>query len=506
MPAASRVPPLPSPVRLAQRRALHTGVASVERLLGPSQVAALRGTPRTWTEPDFAQVWAEAAASAPTNSVNNLYVHVPFCKSICAFCNYDRLKPSHPDALKRWRDRVMASIEALAPAVRPLSFGALYLGGGTPSVLPARILGEILGALDTQFSWRPQASRALELDPALVNPAKVEVLLKHRFQHYSFGVQTQSAAVNEAHNRGPQGPETIERCLSLLPGPALATVAADILIGLAGVTPEDTLSDLERLLRHPRRPRVDVFHLTPTREYVQSHFGGSREAAQQALAQYDPAFDKRLEALCAKWRYDLGSEGSHHARTLTPRTASWLLGPAHARERARLYRGDLQTLLARRRDGVPLGLRPWQATSYSQLATNVRAPLNLLGLGPSARSQIFGRAAVVGRPHAGETGATTYQGHALTLQDELRSFVLFDLRDRGFLDEGEIRSLFGMALEDAMPEALAVWVDTGLLRRAPGGWTAHRGSPGDLARAALWAVPDAALHDLIESKRPDRRS
>jgi coproporphyrinogen III oxidase-like Fe-S oxidoreductase len=112
----------------------------------------------------------------------------------------------------------------------------------------------------------------------------------------------------------------------------------------------------------------------------------------------------------------------------------------------------------------------------------------------------------VGRPHAGETGATTYQGHALTLQDELRSFVLFDLRDRGFLDEGEIRSLFGMALEDAMPEALAVWVDTGLLRRAPGGWTAHRGSPGDLARAALWAVPDAALHDLIESKRPDRRS
>lgn len=500
MPAAPRVPDLPAPERLEQRTALHDQVAAVERLLGPSQVAALGGHPRTWSEPELAELWAEAAETSPTEAVNNLYVHVPFCKSICSFCNYDRLKPSHPDALRRWRDRVLGSIAVLAPAVKPLSFGALYFGGGTPSVLPARILEEVLEALDSAFSWRPRASRALELDPALVNPAKVSVLVKHRFQHFSFGVQTQRADINEAHNRGPQSPETIRRCLDLLPGPALATVAADILIGLAGVTPDDTLSDIEALLRHPRRPRVDVFHLTPTQDYVRSHFGGSRAAAAAALDQYDATFDRRLADLCAAWRYDLGSGGSHHARTLTPRTASWLLGPAHTRARMALYNSDLETLLARRRSGQPLGLRPWQASSYSQLATNVRAPLNLLGLGPSARSQIFGQAAVVGRPHAGGMGPTTYVGRDLDLLDELRTFVLFDIRDRGFVDDNDLRRLFGMGLADALPEATAVWVDRGFLEPAPGGWTARRGSPPEVAREALWALADPDLQRLVATR------
>lgn len=501
MPATPIVPPLPTAAARAHREALHREVAQVERLIGPSQVAHLRGAPHTWTEPEFARLWESAARRAPPTAVNNLYVHVPFCKSICAFCNYDRLKPSHPSDLKAWEQRVLTSIERLAPAARGLTVHALYFGGGTPSVLPARVLDRVLTALDDGFAWHRRAGRSIELDPALVNPAKVAVLLDHGFHHFSFGVQTQSATVNAAHNRGAQGPEMVSRCLDLLPGPARATVACDILLGLAGVTPDDTLADLALLLAHPRRPRVDVFHLTPTRSYVDSHFAGSREAARAALARYDDAFDRALADLCRRHRYRMVRGGSHHARTLTPSTGSGLAGPAAARARGQLYMADLRDLAARAARGQPARLRPWRPLAYTQLANGVGAPLNLLGLGPSARSQVFGMASARTLPHAGQPGETTYVGAALTPVDELRSYALFALRDRGRVTDEELHTLLGMTLAEGLPDAVAMWAHEGFIEPEPGGWRWHRGSPEEVARLALWAASEPALRALLEDKR-----
>ena len=488
-------PPSISPSRRAAREALHARFAQVERIGSPSQIALLSGFKRTWTEAEFAELWVEAVRRSGPTTVNNLYVHVPFCKSICSFCNYERLRPTSPGALKDWRDRVLASIEVMGKAARGIRFHSLYFGGGTPSVPTAAMLGEVFTALDTHFAWHPKARRAIELDPAVMNPAKVAAMVEHGFEQFSFGVQSTRTDVNLAHNRGAQSPELIDRCLNLLPPPHEAKVTVDVLMGLAGTTPADTLADLEMLLSHPRRPWVDLFHLTPTHSYVDSHYGGVRARADDAVAAYDQAFDDAVDALCEQHFYDTRRGGSHHCRTLVAARPTLPEGVRRLGVWSSEVRERWQRWWTAKRAPRRMG-----RTAYCQVPTEVRAPLNLLGIGPSARSQVFGLAMAQTRPHAGESGPTVYAGHPMQPIDELRNFVCFDVRDRGEVVDAHLEALFGMTLAEAMPEAVAVWQESGFARPTDTGWAFERGRPAEVARSLLWAVSDDHLEGIIARK------
>ncbi len=459
----------------------------------------MRGKPRVWSEAEMAGLWKSAAEASGGRSANHLYVHVPFCKSICAFCNYDRLKPSSADGLREWRDRVLASMRTLGPAVRDLSFHALYFGGGTPSVLPSAILREVFEGLDAQFRWHPFASRSIELDPATVNASKIRAMVDHGFDHFSFGVQTRSAHVNVQHNRGPQGPSTVDRCLDLLPGPLLSTVAVDVLIGLAGVTPDDTLADAEALMLHPRRPRVDLFHLTPTRSYVQSHFGGSRDRASDALARYDDPFRDRLARLAHRCGYALHNADSHHFHTLHPQGRSRYTSVQNLRDLGGQLGRDLQSLAAKYRAGKTLRIRG-PRHGYTQLANTAGRQHNLLGLGPSARSQIFGIASAQTIPAAGQSGRTAYRGATIDPSDELRTFIIFDIRDHAFVDEKRVQKIFNTTFAESFADALSVWLEEGFVQPASNGWRFQRRRPEVLSTLMLWLVPDQILEQVIEDK------
>ena len=450
----------------------------------------------------MAELWRTAADRATDQTVNQLYVHVPFCKSICSFCNYDRLKPSSPDNMRDWRDRVLASMRLLGPAVRGLTFQALYFGGGTPSVLTSGILREVFEGLDHHFRWHEHAYRSIELDPATVTAPKVEAMLDHDFRTFSFGMQTRNTHVNVAHNRGPQGDQTVERCLDLLPGPRFSRVAVDLLMGLSGVSPEDTLADVELLMTHPRRPAIDLFHLSPTKSYITSHFAGSRSAASETLARYDDDFHARLAALADKYTYALRDHDSHHAHALEPQRLRRRTSRTRMRTYLRQTRADLTRMAKRARAGRPLPRRrvPGLLASYTQLANNAGRPHNLLGLGPSARSQIFGVASTQTHPPGGEAGPTTYRGSLIDMTDELRTFVIFDIRDRARVMDDRLRSIFGTTLVDAFPDVVSVWQQAGFARAVPGGWEFPRLRPDDLARHMLWLLPEAVLERAMRGK------
>jgi len=125
---------LPDDAWLNRRTALHDRFLEVAKVGDASRLSYLHGPESTWTEDQVAAMWERAVRNpiSPMAPLNCVYVHVPFCKSICTFCNYDRLQPSSPLLLKNWLARVLRSIEVIGPAVRPLTFHALYIGGGTP--------------------------------------------------------------------------------------------------------------------------------------------------------------------------------------------------------------------------------------------------------------------------------------------------------------------------------------------------------------------------------------
>src|SRR5436190_12288643 len=102
----------------------------------------------------------------------HLYVHVPFCKHKCGYCDFnayagmDRLMPDYVSALER----------ELEAAGERQPFGPLrtvYLGGGTPSLLPADLAAGLLAHVRRVFDVEPGAEVTLEANPASTDPERL---------------------------------------------------------------------------------------------------------------------------------------------------------------------------------------------------------------------------------------------------------------------------------------------------------------------------------------------
>jgi len=118
----------------------------------------------------------------------HLYVHIPFCKHKCGYCDFnayagmDRLMPNYITALER----------ELAAARELHEFAPLqtvYLGGGTPSLLPPELIERLLKFIRGSFDIAPDAEVTLEANPASTDEARVAAWLDGGVNRLSLGVQ-----------------------------------------------------------------------------------------------------------------------------------------------------------------------------------------------------------------------------------------------------------------------------------------------------------------------------
>src|ERR1700687_336653 len=90
-----------------------------------------------------------------------LYVHLPFCETICTFCPIHKYQLGPTSPVDQYIDALKAELRALSnlPVIRQLRFESIYFGGGTPSVTSDRHLAEIMEVIDEEFSLdSPQAT------------------------------------------------------------------------------------------------------------------------------------------------------------------------------------------------------------------------------------------------------------------------------------------------------------------------------------------------------------
>jgi oxygen-independent coproporphyrinogen-3 oxidase len=138
--------------------------------------------------------------------IDHLYLHVPFCRHKCGYCDFnayagmDRLMPDFVEALAT----------ELRAARRRLPFGPLrtvYLGGGTPSLLPAPLMTRLLAVVHEQFTVRPDAEVSLEANPASTDPERLDAWRASGVNRLSLGVQgfdPRALAVLERRTDGAQ--------------------------------------------------------------------------------------------------------------------------------------------------------------------------------------------------------------------------------------------------------------------------------------------------------------
>ena len=117
-----------------------------------------------------------------------LYIHIPFCKKKCLYCDF----PSFSGCENIYEDYVNSLLKEISEAAKKyshLKFSTVFVGGGTPTVLPPKLLGKVLDSVLNKFSVENNAEITIEANPGTVNSQYFKELRQMDVNRLSFGVQ-----------------------------------------------------------------------------------------------------------------------------------------------------------------------------------------------------------------------------------------------------------------------------------------------------------------------------
>lgn len=184
------------------------------------------------------------SAQTPTS----LYVHLPFCSSLCWYCGCNVVVSRDRKKATPYIDTLATEAVMLAKAlgkVPPLT--ELCLGGGSPNFLSPSDMQHLLGALERYLPLAPGARRSVELDPRDSTVEQLEVLRDHGFRSLSVGVQDFHPAVQEAIHRH-QSAEQTAKLIAAARERGWNDINVDIVYGLPRQTEETFLDTIESVL------------------------------------------------------------------------------------------------------------------------------------------------------------------------------------------------------------------------------------------------------------------
>lgn len=175
-----------------------------------------------------------------------LYVHVPFCRHECPYCDFTKFSIKGLPAWVRSEFPAFIAREVAAfPLLAKAPLATIYLGGGTPSLLVPESLGQVLQTLQQRFG--PAGEITLEANPENITQERLEQWAALGINRLSVGIQSFANADLERLERLHTG-ETLEKALGLLAAGPIANWSGDLMFALPGQTVEGFLQNLERLI------------------------------------------------------------------------------------------------------------------------------------------------------------------------------------------------------------------------------------------------------------------
>ena len=238
-----------------------------------------------FTEQSYVDHLAQRAGQ-PGNPPLSIYVHLPFCESLCYFCACNKIITKEHGRVAeylRYLDKEMALVAAqLGPDRKAVQ---LHLGGGTPTFFNADELGQLMAMLRRHFDFTPDAELGVEIDPRTLGEGTLAMLAGLGFNRNSFGVQDFDPAVQQAVNR-IQPLEMVEKAVEESRKAGFESVNADLIYGL----PKQTLESFGRTLDSLIRLAPDRIAL-----YNYAHLP-RRFKAQRLIVEADlPSAEERLQ-------------------------------------------------------------------------------------------------------------------------------------------------------------------------------------------------------------------
>jgi oxygen-independent coproporphyrinogen-3 oxidase len=226
----------------------------------------------------------EIAATQPLS----IYVHIPFCESLCFFCACNKIVTKHHERsaeyLRYLNREIDLHIEHLGAGQ---TISQLHLGGGSPTFFSDEELAELMRMLKQNFVFAPGGEYSIEVDPRTVNEQRLKHLADLGFNRLSFGVQDFDPEVQKAVHRI----QPVEQVFSLVDAARryrFESINVDLIYGLPMQTPESF-----------KRTLAQVVELRPNRIalYGYAHLP-ERFKPQRRISEYElPAAADKITML-----------------------------------------------------------------------------------------------------------------------------------------------------------------------------------------------------------------
>jgi oxygen-independent coproporphyrinogen-3 oxidase len=177
-----------------------------------------------------------------------LYVHVPFCDTLCFYCACNKIATKNHERAVRYVDYLEREIALASAALgRDRRISKMHWGGGTPTFLGEALTARLVGTLHAHFDLDRNGEYAIEIDPRKVDASRVAQLCALGFNRVSIGVQDFDPAVQRAVNR-VQSVEETRTVIDAARASGFRSVNLDLIYGLPLQTLEGFEATLDRVI------------------------------------------------------------------------------------------------------------------------------------------------------------------------------------------------------------------------------------------------------------------
>lgn len=166
--------------------------------------------------------------------VSSLYAHLPFCLSICSYCDFTKLVYN-----ESWAFSYVEELKKDIARLGARKFSTIYIGGGTPTSLSPRLLDDLLSALSPHLSLGGEWS--IESNPESLDEEKLAILLRHGVNRLSLGGESSNPRILKEMGRRHDF-LSLQKAVTLARSGGLSNINVDLIYAW----PKETKEELER--------------------------------------------------------------------------------------------------------------------------------------------------------------------------------------------------------------------------------------------------------------------
>lgn len=201
----------------------------------------------------------------------SIYVHIPFCKSKCKYCNFVSMVANENDK-KRYFNALISEIKLQAAKYSKFySVASIYIGGGTPSCMDYYYIRDLLSCIYKNFAVKNSAEITIEINPNSVDKTKIREYILSGVNRFSIGLQSTAPTVLKSMDR-THTLEDYENAVQTIREFGIKNISTDIIIGYPGQKMSNVKETVDALIEL-EIPHISVYMLqleqdTPLKKLV----------------------------------------------------------------------------------------------------------------------------------------------------------------------------------------------------------------------------------------------